>query len=113
MPAKKDKVAKGKAAPAAAPPDDAGHNKRLYEKLQKDLDAITGHPLFHNIQEQDAAEIDTQKKEYSGHHQAAFNEHACAMALTSQGKYKCGGKPVLDQPALECFAWHPDKPFGG
>ena len=90
MPAKKDKVAKGKAAPAAAPLDDAGHNKRLYETMQKDLDAIKGHPLFHNIQEQDAADIDSQKKEYSGH-QAAFNAHACAMALTSQGKYKCGG----------------------
>lgn len=62
-------------------------NLQLLQKLQGDIAKINEHPLFVNIHEADALDID--KKKYSSH-QAAYNPDACAMALTSQGKYKCG-----------------------
>jgi hypothetical protein len=91
MSSKKAK-AKGAAAAAAAPlpPDEISErNRELFQKLQDDLTVIKGHDLFRDIESSDAAAIDSRKKEYSGH-QAPFDETACAMALTSQGKYKCG-----------------------
>ena len=81
---------KAKAASAAAPADEPPPaNRALLQQLADDIAVITAHPLFTKIQECDPAAIDAQKKEFSGH-QAAFDASACAMALTSQGKYKCG-----------------------
>jgi hypothetical protein len=86
-PAPKAKAAAGAVAP---PPDETSQkNRELYHKLQDDLAVIKGHPLFKDIESADAAVIDAKNKEFSGH-QAPFDATACAMALTSQGKYKCG-----------------------
>lgn len=83
------KAAAAAAAGAAAPPPDEKRNRELYQKLQDDLAVITGHSLFKGIESVNPAAIDATKKEFSGH-QAPFDATACAMALTSQGKYKCG-----------------------
>lgn len=91
MAPKKAAAAKAKAAAGGVvPPDETSQrNRELFQKLQDDLTLIKGHSLFRDIESSDAAAIDAQKKEYSGH-QAPFDAAACAMALTSQGKYKCG-----------------------
>ena len=82
--------AKAKAAAAAAPVDEPpAANRALLQQLADDIAVITAHPLFAKIQESDPATIDAKLKDFSGH-QAAFDASACAMALTSQGKYKCG-----------------------
>ena len=62
-------------------------NRDLLTQLADDIAVIKAHPAFHKIHEQGAAAI--AQKEYSGH-QVAFDESACAMALTLQGKYKSG-----------------------
>ena len=81
---------KAAAGTAAPPPDETSQrNRELYQKLQDDLAVIKGHPLFKDIESVNPAAIDATKKEFSGH-QAPFDATACAMALTSQGKYKCG-----------------------
>lgn len=82
--------AKAKAVAAAAPFDEPpAANRALLQQLADDIAVITAHPLFAKIQESDPATIDAKLKDFSGH-QAAFDASACAMALTSQGKYKCG-----------------------
>ena len=95
MPVKKGpgaaKVAKVVNVHPRPDPDEPSHaNRDLLHQLADDITVITSHTLFANIQEQGAAAIDAQKKEYSGH-QAAFDAVACAISLISQGKYKCGG----------------------
>ena len=53
---------------------------------------IQSHTVFSNIQQAGAVDVNAKNK-FSGHH-AAFNADSCTMALTSQGKYKCGANLV-------------------
>ena len=57
----------------------------------------------------DAPDLNAKMKDMGD--QAAFIADASVMALTLQGKYKRGAN-LFWVNRLECFAGHPDEPFG-